>query len=209
MSPVLAGKFFTTGTISEAPDNCYFWYLLPTMMMVRELKRFFRISSFYLSIYICRVCSCQICHLVFNHIIGANPVCMCAVTQSCPALCNAMDCELPGSLSMEFFRYEYWSRLPFPPSGDLPYLGIEPMSPALAGRFFTTELPGRPNGFNQQLLNISFRKLCKILSDITGLQSIAATLFSIALSERQKECLYYFTHTHLEPDILDVKSGGP
>ena len=34
---------------------------------------------------------------------------------------------------------------------------------------------------------------------------MAATLFSIALSERQKECLYYFTHTHLEPDILECE----
>ena len=33
------------------------------------------------------------------------------------------------SLSMEFFRQEYWSRLPFPPPGDLSYPGIEPASP--------------------------------------------------------------------------------
>ena len=45
---------------------------------------------------------------------------------------------------MEFFRQEYWSGLPFPPSGDLPTPGIEPMSPALAGRFFTAESPGKP-----------------------------------------------------------------
>ena len=32
-------------------------------------------------------------------------------------------------LSMEFSRQEYWSRLPFPPPGNLPHLGIEPMSP--------------------------------------------------------------------------------
>ena len=32
--------------------------------------------------------------------------------------------------------------LPFPPPGDLSDLGIEPASPALAGRFFTTESPG-------------------------------------------------------------------
>ena len=46
-----------------------------------------------------------------------------------------------GGLSMEFSRQEYWSGLPFPSSGDLPDLGIEPaslVSPALAGRFFTT-----------------------------------------------------------------------
>ena len=32
-----------------------------------------------------------------------------------------------------------WSGLPFPFPGDLPDPGIKPMSPALAGRFFTTE----------------------------------------------------------------------
>ena len=48
---------------------------------------------------------------------------------------------------MGFPRQEYWSGFPFSPSGDLPDSGIEPMclaSPALAGRFFTTVLPGKP-----------------------------------------------------------------
>ena len=40
-------------------------------------------------------------------------------------------------------RQEYWSGLPFPPSGDLPNPGVEPKSPELAGRFFTTEPPGK------------------------------------------------------------------
>ena len=47
-------------------------------------------------------------------------------------------------LSVGFSRQEYWSGLPFPPPGDLPNLGIEPMSPALAGRFFTAEPQGWP-----------------------------------------------------------------
>ena len=45
-------------------------------------------------------------------------------------------------LSMEFSRQEYWSGLLFPTPGDLPNLGIKatsPASPALTGRFFTTE----------------------------------------------------------------------
>ena len=51
-------------------------------------------------------------------------------------------------LSMGFPRQECSSRLPFPSSGDLPGPGIEPVSPALAGRFFTTEPPGKPyHGF--------------------------------------------------------------
>ena len=44
-------------------------------------------------------------------------------------------------LSMGFSRQEYWSGLPCPPPGDLPNPGIEPtspVSPALAGGFFTT-----------------------------------------------------------------------
>ena len=44
---------------------------------------------------------------------------------------------------MEFPRQAYCSRLPFPSLGDLPDPGIEPTSPALAGRFFTTDPPGK------------------------------------------------------------------
>ena len=38
-------------------------------------------------------------------------------------------------LSMGFSRQEYWSRLPFPPSGYLPNPGIKPASPPLTGVF--------------------------------------------------------------------------
>ena len=57
-------------------------------------------------------------------------------------------CQTP--LSMGFPRQE-WSGLPFLPPGDIPDLGIEPlslMSPALAGRFFSTEPLGKPNALN-------------------------------------------------------------
>ena len=48
-------------------------------------------------------------------------------------------------LSMGFPRQEYWSWLPFPPPGDLPYLKIKHASPGLAGKFVTTEPPGKYN----------------------------------------------------------------
>ena len=54
-------------------------------------------------------------------------------------------CQAP--LSLEFSRQEYWSGLPFPTPGDLPNPGIKPASlasPALAGGFFTTVPPGKP-----------------------------------------------------------------
>ena len=44
---------------------------------------------------------------------------------------------------MEFPRQEDWSGLPFPSPEDLPNPGIEPLPPALAGGFFTTEPPGK------------------------------------------------------------------
>ena len=45
---------------------------------------------------------------------------------------------------MGFPRQEYWSVLPFPSPGDLPNSGTEPVSPALAGGFLTTEPPEKP-----------------------------------------------------------------
>ena len=66
-----------------------------------------------------------------------------------------MDGSLPGSSVMGFPRQEYWSGLPFPSLGDLSDSGIEPtspVSPALAGRFFTPEPPGKPyKGFSDTL----------------------------------------------------------
>ena len=55
-----------------------------------------------------------------------------------PTLCDAVDRSLPGSSVHRIFQQEYWSRLPCPPSENLPNPRIEPMSPALAGGFFIT-----------------------------------------------------------------------
>ena len=72
-------------------------------------------------------------------------VCVCA--QSCPTLCDPMDCSLPGSSEHGILQARNWNGLPFPPPGDLSHPGIEPLSlvsPALAGRFFTGAPPGKP-----------------------------------------------------------------
>ena len=57
---------------------------------------------------------------------------VCVHAQSCLILCDFMDCSPPWNcsppLSMEFFRQEYWSVLPFPAPGDLPDPGIKPVS---------------------------------------------------------------------------------
>ena len=61
--------------------------------------------------------------------------------QSCPTFVAPWTIACQAPLSMEFSSREYWNALLFPPPGDLPDPGIKPMSPALPGRFFTTE-PG-------------------------------------------------------------------
>ena len=56
--------------------------------------------------------------------------------QSCPTLCNTMDCSPVGCSIHGFSRQEYWSGLLCPPPGDLPDPGLKPASltsPELAG----------------------------------------------------------------------------
>ena len=64
---------------------------------------------------------------------------MCAKSlQLCPTFATLWTIALQVSLSMGFSRQEHWSGLPCP---HLPDPGIKPtslMSPASAGRFFTT-----------------------------------------------------------------------
>ena len=57
-----------------------------------------------------------------------------------------MDWSLPGSSvhGISQRRIPEWVAIFFSP-GDLPQPGIELMSPALAGGFFTAEPPGKPN----------------------------------------------------------------
>ena len=55
-------------------------------------------------------------------------------------------------LSVGFPRQEYWSGLPFPPPGYLSYPEIKLASPVLAGRFFTTEPPGKALLYNTDIL---------------------------------------------------------
>ena len=47
-------------------------------------------------------------------------------------------------LSMRFPRQKYGRGLPSPPPGDLSNSEMEPVSPVLAGRLFTTEPPEKP-----------------------------------------------------------------
>ena len=65
------------------------------------------------------------------------------VTQSCPTLCNTLDCSLPGYYVMGFPWQQTFSMLSFPSPEDLPDPEIKHTTPALAGRLFNNEPPGK------------------------------------------------------------------
>ena len=84
-------------------------------------------------------------------------------------------------LSMGFSRLEYWSVLPYPPTGDLPNLGIETaslISPALAGGFSITSATWEAHKImcwgpkvTRQTHNLqSIDSICEILSMLNYVQ---------------------------------------
>ena len=71
-------------------------------------------------------------------------VCVCVlVTHSCPTLCDAMDCNPPGSSVHGILQQESWSGLPFSSPGNLPDPGVESPSPTLHTDSLLSEPPGK------------------------------------------------------------------
>ena len=86
--------------------------------------------------------------------------------KSCLTLWDSIDCSPPGSSVHGISQARILEFLAIPSPRDLPNPGIEPMSlaaPALAGRFFTTELPGKPLSWYGQFSSVT--QLCSALSD--------------------------------------------
>ena len=75
-------------------------------------------------------------------------VCVCAtLTQLCPTLCDPMDCNPPGSSFHGIFQTRILELVAIcyaRGSSQLRDQTIYMVSPALAGRFFTTVPPGKP-----------------------------------------------------------------
>ena len=90
-----------------------------------------------------------------------------------------------ASLSMGFFRQEYWSGLPFPSPGDLPNPEIEPWSPALQADTLPSEPPGlnpSPKVTNILQDQISTPLLSGLLLQASGLLPLSNLFLSQLLT---------------------------
>ena len=104
---------------------------------------------------------------------------------------------------MGFSRQEYWSGLLCPPPGNLPDPGIESESPALAGRFFTTEPPGKPKVYfyipqNLPILSVQFNDFWYIYRVVQPL--LQSNFRTFPSSPKGTSCLFAVTfHFYSSP----------
>ena len=86
----------------------------------------------------------------------------CVNAQSCLTLCQWMDCRLPVfSVHGIFFLARILERLPFPPPGDIPHRGFEPLplvSAELQGGFLIAGPSGKPQKSVMSVPAIFLRK---------------------------------------------------
>ena len=85
--------------------------------------------------------------------------------QSCPTLCDPMNCSSARPLCPWDFSGK--SGLRFPSPGDLLDSGIEPESPVLAGGFFTTEPLRKPREF-RAVVNLCITRLADLDTGVRG-----------------------------------------
>ena len=125
------------------------------------------------------------------------------VAQSCPTLCDPMDCSLPGSSFLGIFqaRILEWVAISF--SRDLPNPGIEPGSPALQADALPSEPPGKP--FHAKMGSIKDRNsmdLTEAEDTKKRWQEYTEELFKKDLNDPDN---HDGMITHLEPDILECE----
>ena len=106
------------------------------------------------------------------------------VAQSCPTLAIPCTVARQAPLPMDFSRQEYWSGLPFPSPGNLPYPGIEPESPALQADSLPSKPPWKPP-------LVFFISLCKLVTETNGILFYFLSLVIIGCQWRKKRMRRY------------------
>ena len=127
------------------------------------------------------------------------------VTQSCPTLCDSMDCSPPGK--------DTRVGMPFPSPEDLPNPGIKPGSPALQADSLPSELWGSPLPFGQSqkrkrkknmeqpgdlcntvpiLLGWFSYSFCRYLLWASIKKSFKWTIGALVMSVSMSTCMFFF-----------------
>ena len=95
-------------------------------------------------------------------------------------------------MSMEFSRQKYWAGLPFPPPGSPPESGIEPespVSPVLAGGFFTPTSPEKPCIHVCKFLDNKETWMQMLLLNTNGDEKKSKLLFTVFV--QMSKCYFY------------------
>ena len=93
-----------------------------------------------------------------------------------------VSCQAPLSMGFSVDK-QYWSGFPCPPPGSLPDPGIEPaflMSPALAGRFFTTSTTWHANVNIHKCLQLGLKTSDCVLQNLFNNNRILSQRRSIS-----------------------------
>ena len=122
--------------------------------------------------------NCQI------YIVIQNCSCVCLIAQSCPTLCNSMDCSLSGSSSMGILQARILEWVGYPFSRDIPNPGIKPRAPTLQ----PDSLPAEP--------------LVKPKNTGVGRLSLLQGIFPTQKSNRGLLCCRLYQFTGNSPVIL-------
>ena len=145
-------------------------------------------------------------YFIMTHVFGILWVSS-EVAQSCPTLCDHMDCSLPGSSVHGISRQEYWSGLPFPSPGNLPYPGNEPRSPTLQADSLLSESPGNPL-MSQGISKCTFPDIintsasCEMCKGSTKPGTILNQNFGLVILKLRKVTLLALIHVRT---VLGVK----
>ena len=117
-------------------------------------------------------------------------------------------CQPP--LSMGFSRQKYWSGLPCSPPGDLPDPKIElesPVSPVLAGRFFTTE-PPRKSPIDMRMIKSKDSAHQKVKPRLPQTTPFSAPVSPTILKSPPSFSLALRSPTHTAPLTEDLSGVG-
>ena len=122
LSPTIKQKDTLDCLFRKYSSTKHYWYWIKPDNFKIISKQLFNIKGTKAS-YLSRI--------LFSHLVMSN---------SLPSHVRAHH----APLSLGFSRQEYRNGLAFPTPGDLPNPGIKHVSHVLAGKFFTTEPPGKP-----------------------------------------------------------------